>query len=85
MHLDHPAHAQCHPFIHKVVSNSLADSEGPDQTARMRRLIWAIADPRHLFAMQGPYFESCDALVYLKPRMHGYFDPSKQAVPGWIL
>ena len=26
----------------------LADSEGPDQTARMRRLIWAFTDRAHM-------------------------------------
>ena len=33
------------PFIHSVVSNDSiqAVSEGPDQTARMRRLVWAFA------------------------------------------
>ena len=32
------------PFIHYVVySDFVTDREGPDQTARMRRLIWAFA------------------------------------------
>ena len=36
----------CSSFIHSIVSNySVTDSEGPDQTARMRRLIWAFAVP----------------------------------------
>ena len=47
---DHPAHAQS--IIHASALDSyilqypmilLADSEGPDQTARMRSLIWAFA------------------------------------------
>ena len=36
----------------------LADSEGPDQTARMRSLIWAFAvriSRIHVFAWHGPY------------------------------
>ena len=36
-----------------------ADSEGPDQTARMRRLIWDFAvrayTRRHVFALRDPY------------------------------
>ena len=50
MDLYHPAHAQSRPFIcfplkHSMVAidSCLQDSEGPDQTARMRRLIWAFA------------------------------------------
>ena len=49
-HSDHPAHAQSiirafalHSYILKYPMILLADSEGPDQTARMRRLIWAFA------------------------------------------
>ena len=36
----------CSPFIHSVASREmilLADSEGPDQTAQMRKLIWAFS------------------------------------------
>ena len=35
--------APCSPSIHSVVSNLFAGSEWHDQTARMRRLIWALA------------------------------------------
>ena len=45
---DHPAHAQSitpvfslHSYILYYPMILLADNEGPDQTARMRRLIWA--------------------------------------------
>ena len=45
----HPTHAQSlirifalHPYI-LLCSIQLADSEGPDKNARMRRLIWAFA------------------------------------------
>ena len=31
------------PLKHSTISNESADIEGPDQTARMRRLIWAFA------------------------------------------
>ena len=47
---DRPAHAQSiikafalHLYILQCSMILLADSEGPDQTARMRRLIWAFA------------------------------------------
>ena len=42
----HPAHAQSHPgmFYYSIVSNdSVAKSNSPDQTARMRRMIGAFA------------------------------------------
>ena len=46
----HPTHAQSligsfalHWYIIQCLNILLADSEGPDQTARMRRLIWAFA------------------------------------------
>ena len=40
-----------------------ADSEGPDQTARMRRLIWAFAAricQKTRFRMAGPVFVTCN-------------------------
>ena len=54
--------AKYHPglyslLIHTVVSTDSADSEGPDQTARMRRLIWAFAVricPKTRFRMARP-------------------------------
>ena len=39
----------------------LADNEGPDQTAQMRRLIWAFAVrifPRQVFAWREPYYQN---------------------------
>ena len=46
----HPAHAQSiiwdfdlHLYILKYTMILAADREGPDQTAQMRRLIWAFA------------------------------------------
>ena len=39
----------------------LVDSEGPDQTARMRSLIWALTVPfarRHVFAWRGLSYSS---------------------------
>ena len=51
----------------------LADSEGPDQTARMRRLIWAFSACifSHVFAWRGPYVsvlehQSPDQFAYLR-------------------
>ena len=47
---DHPAHAQTitrafalHSYILQHRINLLSDIEDPDQTARIRRLIWAFA------------------------------------------
>ena len=48
----------CSPLKHSVVSNDLfANSEGPDQTERMRSLIWAFAVriyPKTCFGMARP-------------------------------
>ena len=59
--LDHPAHVLssgfCSPSIHCYTMILLANSEGPDQTARMRRLIWAFAVrvcPKTRFRMAMP-------------------------------
>ena len=43
----------------------LADSEGCDQTARMRSLIWAFAVriyPRHVFPWRGPNYTFAHAI-----------------------
>ena len=45
----------------------LADSEGPDQTARMRSLIWAFAVrkcPKHVFTWRGPVLRD----LYIRQR-----------------
>ena len=45
------------PLKHSLISNDTADSEGPDQTVWMRRLIWALADhicPNTCFCMAPP-------------------------------
>ena len=42
----------------------IADSGGPDQTARMRRLIWAVAVricPKARFRIRGPYVICCSS------------------------
>ena len=65
MRTDHPAHAQSimqaftfHSYIlwHTIIV--IADSEGSNQTARMRRLIWVFPvriGPRSRFCWRGPY------------------------------
>ena len=61
---DHPAHAQTnmrtialHSYILLYPKIILANREGPDQTARMRRLIWASLSAyaqKHVFAWRSP-------------------------------
>ena len=61
---DHPAHVQSlmrvfvlHWHILQYPVTLLADNDGPDQTVRMRRLIWAFAvliNPKTRFRMARP-------------------------------
>ena len=65
----------------------LADSEGPDQTARKRRMIWAFAvriSPKTHGAWLGPYVSLLDCAVCFK---HSQFQDSvaKVLVSGQLI
>ena len=88
----HPAHTKSHPGIcsplkHSIMSSDSADSEGPDQTAHARSLIWAVAVCiclKTCFCMARPIQTKISKYTYFSTEQDFSGRQRFDCVGGWV-